>query len=487
MNKTIRELCREYTHLENTDIKVMEQLACQLPYLAELTGNDIFIDALTKNGKDSIVLFWASSGKSLYRTSVVGQLACSANEPAVYHTTKTGEVNRDIRGQSQEGLPISQTVVPIRNPEGKVIGVLIREQDISQQVRQEKQVEFLTHTAERLSSTLMYLSMTESTFEDWLGNGIFILNRQGKITYANKYAAIMYKARCGAEALGGSFWSLLPEYRSLKELLARPEDTLEISFSDRRYCFHIHPLVADGALNGCAVSFQDITDLRRQERELNAKSTIIREIHHRVKNNLQNIAALLRLQMRRSQAVEVKAEFAASINRIMAMALVHDVSAFSSWESIDLLELSRRIVKAVIEHSVLPDCKIETHVEGRGVELPGRQAVPLALVINELVSNALKHGVGPQGQGKIIVSISETDNLVKVTVCDNGPQPPDIVFKQVPNSHLGLQIVNSLVNEQLSGSFQLERVGEITRALVCFPKQGLEVEHEGLVDPDCRG
>lgn len=470
MSNTVRQLCQKYTDLGEKDIEILEQLASQLHYYTYLTGNDIFIDTLTRNGKDSIVLAWSSPGsKSLYRTSVVGQLACANNEPAVYRTTTTGEISRDIRGESQEGVPISQTVVPIWNHEGKIIGVLIREQDISKEIRQEKQVEFLTHTAEQLSSTLMYLSMTESSFEDWLGNGIFILNKHGKITYANKNANKMYRDHCGMDALGNDFWLLLPNYHSLTELLAYFQDPLEINFGDKCYRFHIHPLVIYGELSGCAVSSQDVTDLRRKEQELNAKSVIIREIHHRVKNNLQNIAALLRLQMRRSKAAAVEAEFAASINRIMAIALVHDVSACSTWESIDLIELTERIVNGIMEHSVMPDQHIETRVKGQRVQLPGTQAVSLALVINELVSNALKHGVGPRGEGKIVVTIEEKNDYIYITVTDDGPELPDEIFNQVPNNHLGLQIVDSLVNEQLGGSFRLERRGEVTCALVSFP------------------
>lgn len=467
----IKQLCNEYTNLKYEDIKILEDLASHLQYISDLTENDIFIDALTKNGRDSIVLAWARpKSKSLYRKSVVGELAYSTNEPAVYHTSTTGEISRDIRGASQEGVPISQTVVPVTNSNGKVIGVLIREKDISKELEQEEQVEFLSHTAERLSSIFMYLSMTESTFEDWLGNGLFILNKQGKITYANKNALKIYKHHCGYNALGNDLSILIPDASSLPKLLSKLKEPLELKFQNKCYCLQGFPLISQGELSGCAVTVQDVTDLRKKEQELNIKSIIIREIHHRVKNNLQNIAALLRLQMRRSQSDFVKAEFAASINRIMAIALVHEVFACQTWDSIDLIELSERILDCVIEHSVGPDCKINSRVEGQRVQLGSQQAIPLALVINELISNSIKHGVGPRGYGEIIITINECDGLIYLSVSDNGPNPPDDAFLKFPKNHLGLQIVDSLVRENLGGNFLLKREDEFTRAVVSFPK-----------------
>lgn len=476
MTRTMRELCKEYTNLTEEDISLLENVAFQLPLISNLTGNDIFIDALTRNGADSIVLAWASPGsRSLYRTSVVGELAYRDSEPAVYRTFTTGDTTRDVRGVSQEGLPIAQTVVPIRNSSNKIIGVLIMERDISKELRQEEQVEFLSQTAERLSGTLMYLSMTEASFEEWLGNGIFVLNKQNKITYTNKNAAEMFKNHCGIDALGNDFSELIPACKTLTELLAYLENPVEINILNKCYCLQAYPLVTQGELSGCAVAVQDITDLRKKEQELNAKSTIIREIHHRVKNNLQNIAALLRLQMRRSESDIVKAEFAASINRIISISLVHDVFAHQTWDTIDSIELCQKILVGLIENATISDHRIVTRVEGQHVQLSSSQAVPLALVVNELVTNSLKHAVGPQKKGEIVVFIKEGEKRIYVCVTDNGPEPPDAFF-QAKKNNLGLQIVNSLVREQLDGEFSLERVGGVTRAMVSFPKQGLEEE-----------
>lgn len=467
--ETIKELCYEYTNLTHADIDILEAMALQLPYTAELTGTDIFIDAPLKDGGDAVVLAWAyPENRSLYGHSVVGELALADSEPAVYRTLKTGETCRNVRGVSQEGIPIAQTVVAIRNAADDVIGTLIMEKDISEEIRQEEQVEFLSQTAERLSNTLMYLSMTGSQFENWIGNGIFVLNKSSKITYVNKKAADIYKEYHGFEALGQEFLFTMFNCSTLNELLETLENPAEFCILNKSYLFEAYPLVTYGDLSGCVISFRDITDLRKKEQELSAKSTVIKEIHHRVKNNLQTVAALLRLQMRRSDLDVVKGEFSASINRIMSIAMVHDVFACQNCDSVDLRELSQRILSSLLESSMSPEQKIEAHVEGQTLHLPSIQAVPLALVINELLTNSFKHGVQFLEKGVIILSISEKRGTIYLTIRDNGPEP-DLPFDPVKLRRLGLQIVDSLVGDQLGGAFRMERIEGMTIVTVSLP------------------
>ncbi|MDQ7092428.1 sensor histidine kinase [Desulfosporosinus sp. PR] len=464
----IKRLCSGYTNLTEADVQILETLASQIPYMAELTGTDVFIDAMLKDGADGVVLAWARpKGRSLYERSVVGELAFATSEPAVYRTFRTGITSRNVRGVSQEGVPIAQTVVAIRNLTDDIIGTLIMERDISEELRQEEQVEFLTQTAERLSNTLMQLSATGSQFEDWVENGIFILNKYCKITYANKRAAQVYKDYQGFEAFGHDFPLTMLQCSSCGELLSSLKKPVEFRILNKSFYFQAYPLVTFGELSGCVISFRDITDLRKKEQELHAQSTIIREIHHRVKNNLQTVAALLRLQMRRSDLEIVKAEFSASINRISSIAAVHDVFAYQDTDSIDLKELCQRILKGLLDAATLPEQNVATRIEGPAILLPSSQAVPLALVINELLTNSLKHGVQFSPQGLLALTISQADDWVYLSVQDNGPEPR-VSLKQ-SRRRLGLQIVESLVQGQLGGKYSMERVEGMTRVTVCFP------------------
>jgi len=472
--ESLRSLCGKYTNLGEEDICLLEAVEYQLPGIAELTGNDIFIDAMTPNGSDAIVLAWARPRHtSIYSRSVVGELAYKDNEPAVYHNLTTGEPTRDIRGVSQEGVPIAQTVVSILNPDQAVIGVLIMERNIAKELQQEETFEFLSHTAEKLSSTLMFLSLTEKNFEEWIGNGIFILNQQGRITYANKNAAEIFVQYCGTDAMNSDFFTLVPNCSSLPEILESFKNALEISRDRHFYRFQAYPLITEGKLSGCVISVRDLTDLKQKEQESNTKSTIIREIHHRVKNNLQNIAAVLRLQMRRSHSETVKSEFAASINRIMAIALVHEVFALETWEAINFNEFCQRILNSLLESSGLSPRQVKSVVEGPTIKLTSRQAIPLALVINELVTNSIKHGVQQGGSQEIRISFREGSGMITVLVSDGGGIGQD-PFHGLPPKGLGMQIVESLVHEELEGFFRFERIKGTTRALVSFPRNSRE-------------
>lgn len=470
----IRELCAKHTNLSSSDVGILQSMADHLPAIAALTGNDIFIDTLTLNGKDSVVLAWEHSpGKSLYHDNVVGQLALAESEPAVYKTITSGAISEDVRGITQEGVPVSQTISAIRNETGQIIGVLIMEQDITKQIWQEERVAFLNQTVEHLGDTLMHLSMTESTFEAWLANGLFILNKYGKIIYANKHGANLIESNGAKEAIGSDLSIIFPDCITLTQLLDKLQNPIEISLKGECFQFKAYPLITDSEINGCAISVQDITDLRNKEHELNIKSTIIREIHHRVKNNLQNIASILRLQMRRSDSELVKTEFKESINRLVSIALVHELYATQTWDTIDLIELVQRILDSIIQNESLPDYHISTNIEGVHVKIDSNQAIPLSLVINELITNSLKHGVIPLGKGEIIVRINEDETNVKLSVVNSGP-PPVKPLSELPNNSLGLQIVKALAIRQLGGTFALERIGEYTEAIVCFPRSNLE-------------
>lgn len=464
----MRELCLQYTNLTDDDIEMLEKMEAQLPFIAELTETDIFIDAPAKNGVDAIVLAWARPEKhSLYAHSVVGEIAYATREPAVYQTFSTGEMVRNVRGVSQEGVPIAQTVVPLRNKTGRVVGVLIMEKDISEEIRQEARFEFLSEAADQLSNTLMALSMTGSSWEEWLGNGLFVLNHKGEITYANRNASRMYRQYCGGEPLGGEFMHRL-QYRSMQALVEGLADPYEVEFGSACFIFQAHALISYGGLSGCVLSMQDVSELRRKERELNAQSAAIREIHHRVKNNLQNVVALLRIQMNRSQSKVVKAEFNTCINRILAISQVHDVFAHQNWDFIDLKELSEYILNKLIEAFSLPKQKINALIKGQRVRIDAAQAVPMAIVLNELITNSLKHGIKSNPYGEISILVEEAGGKNHIIVADSGAELA-LDWDEEKRNNMGLYIVKLLICDQLNGSFRLERCGGATVATVSFP------------------
>ena len=155
--------------------------------------------------------------------------------------------------------------------------------------------------------------------------------------------------------------------------------------------------------SGALVLVEDLTEARRRQRELGVKEATIREVHHRVKNNLQTIASLLRLQARRSGSDEVRRALAEAVERAAAMATVHDMLAHSEEECVDFAEVARRVVGLVRSSVVGDDPRFAVRVSGVTGPVDAGPATSLALVLTELVHNSLEHAFGPLDSGTVSV------------------------------------------------------------------------------------
>lgn len=466
----IKQMLQAHTHLSSADLAIIEPLCSVLDYIACLTEADIFVNALTTNGYDSIVLKWAKPPKkSIYQKSVVGQLAHPFNEPGVYKTLVTGEPSFGIRGLSQERIPIAQTVVPVRNSQGKVIAALIMERDITDQVTKEAQVELLSQTAEHLARTLMGLSINKTSLPDHLHQGVIVLNAGGDIQYLNNSAALLLQQVTDSKQLPFRLQALpQPLQEALQALNQGAAWSRETRLSDKFIKIEGIPLSTGREIDGAVVILTDITDLREKEKELVLKSVAIQEIHHRVKNNLQNIASLLRLQMRRLDHPAAKEAFAESIQRILSMALVYDVLANQSMNDVDFKELCTKVLE--LSDFSPQGCQIARHITGPAIILPSTQAVTLSLILNELINNALKHAFTGRKKGNIDVEIIDCGAEAILGVKDDGLgfQPTE-----VKTGHLGLEIVKVLAEEKLNGTFNIENRQGIL-ATIKFTKEGIK-------------
>jgi len=203
--------------------------------------------------------------------------------------------------------------------------------------------------------------------------------------------------------------------------------------------------------------------------KLMVRSAIIQEMHHRVKNSLQTIASLLRLQLRYGRFESVEQVLNESINRILAIAAVHELLSSESLDKVSVKKVAEGILAATAGSLIPPDKSIETAIEGEDVMLPSRKATSVALILNELVQNAIEHGFKNASRGRITIDVREADDRVRLSVANNGePLPPQFDLRQ--HRSLGLQIVESLVHDDLNGSFGIATDHGATNALVAFPK-----------------
>lgn len=219
---------------------------------------------------------------------------------------------------------------------------------------------------------------------------------------------------------------------------------------------------------GALIMVHDLTGERRREQELRLKAMMVQEVHHRVKNNLQSVASLLRLQARRMTDSAASEALQDAVQRILSVAVIHEFLSQAEDQLINVKDVIQRIIRQLQMVTVGPETGIEFSVRGPSIYLPSRQATACALVINELLDNALEHGHRRRGAGKIVVTVHDGGDRVRIEVSDDAGQLPSD-FDIESDSGLGLKIVRTLVEQELSGQFELHAEGG-SSAVIVFPK-----------------
>jgi two-component system, sensor histidine kinase PdtaS len=220
---------------------------------------------------------------------------------------------------------------------------------------------------------------------------------------------------------------------------------------------------------GALVLVRDTTEVRRRDRELLTKDATIREIHHRVKNNLQTVAALLRLQARRVGTADARAALEESVRRVASIAIVHETLSMSVDEAVEFDGIVDRVAAAAVEVAA-PETKVHLRRASSFGVLPAEVATPLAMVLNELLLNAVEHGFpGGETDGEVVISAHRFRRQLHVSVADNGRGLPES-FDLDGADRLGLQIVRTLARGELRGSIEMRtRAGGGTEAVVVVP------------------
>ena len=211
------------------------------------------------------------------------------------------------------------------------------------------------------------------------------------------------------------------------------------------------PLIERGRRTGALICVRDVTDLRSRDRALLSKDAALREVHHRVKNNLQTVAALLRLQSRRVQAPEARDALTEAGRRVAAIAAVHDILAVSPGEDVAMDEVLTRLVdlsEQVSSAAGVASPRIE--VTSDLGEIPGDVAGPVAMAVSELLANAMEHARATSVHVDARRVLGRTGAECRIEVVDDGIG--------IPADHspgLGLQIVRSLIEEDLRGTVEI--------------------------------
>ena len=299
------------------------------------------------------------------------------------------------------------------------------------------------------------------------GDGLIRLDADGRVVYVSPNAQSAYHrmnltgslidtdlASVTRRLIADPFDGAELAARIRAALDGRASLRMEVEVRAATVLFRALPLRPRGRPSGALVLVRDVTEVRRRDRALLSKDATIREIHHRVKNNLQTVAALLRLQARRSKEGSVRHALNESVRRVAAIALVHDTLATSPEDRVDLDQIVDRLVPMIAEVASTEVRARVRRIGSFGV-LGAELATPLVMVLAEVVQNALEHGYRvPHTGAEVVIGVERSARHLDIRVVDDGVGLP-VGFSLERGSGLGLQIVRTLVDAELLGSIRL--------------------------------
>ena len=479
--------------LSSEDRAVLENVAGHLPLLADLTHADAVLFARVD---DQVIVIGQAQPvpvPSPYALPVeVGRTMTRDEAPLVFRVLLDRHRNQ-VNTTVIRGAPVLQEVFAIRNARGETVGALRSEMLLIEHERQRKRHAVFRRAIARARELIVAGRMLGGEKLGRLGvhDGVMVIDSTGRIEYLSAPAEHLYRRLGYADNLVKTQLQELEtnEYICFKAMERGICLEQRVQEHDLVWIKRVVPLVStdDDALGlpfvgrrgvptGAVVAIQDVTDELQNEKELKIKTAMIQEIHHRVKNNLQTIAALLRLQARRTPNPEVADQLRESVGRIISIAVVHEFLSKEENSVINIHEVSNRILGEV-RNGVLDHTRpINLSLEGtRSFMLPAQQATSCALIINELVQNAVEHAfIGLPG-GSIVVRLAEQGDSLYIEISDDGRGLPE---GGAHEAGLGLQIVRSLVREDLKGQFELlpKSEGSGVQAVVSFPKWRAKAE-----------
>ena len=469
----VSRLCKMYTFLPEKDIEVLEEKSKSLQMIADLAQGNVFIDCATEDPETAIVVAEAvpTTVPSLYQDRVVGKKILYSYEPAVYKAYHSGKPAMMNRALTHEGSHVCQNVTPIKNDEGSVIALLILETDITQQVEQEHELALLSETTAEFGRT-WDIVLKDQMIPDYLEEALILLGEDGAIQYANNFAIGLIKEHNPTQQKNLTNQNILIILPFIVKadfthggITQREVRSMDKVFILRSICL----LNKKADSKRILLYIRDITDLRDKERQLMVNQVVIKEIHHRVKNNLQTVASLLRMQMRRGVPEETKLLYQESLNRITSIAAVHDVLSSSGIERVNMVNIIKKITTGQVFYPYQPNCFVAIHLcTEEEIELHSSQAVSLALIVTELIQNCMKHAFIGRSAGNVTIHFKQNGRSIELGVIDDG----NGMDNDLEIDHLGIEIVKNLTNYDLNGEFEfLQNCEQGTEAWVTFPNR----------------
>lgn len=383
----------------------------------------------------------------------VGRTLRHEDEPEAYSAFATGKPVAGERKRITRGISYLTNAYPI-GPGEVPIAVVIR--DLAQQVVEAPGTmeRVFMQLAEDVLGVLCagpiedVSTATPFSTTRKAGDGVLSIAEDGRVVYASPNAVNIMRLAGVDGVVSGIEASTLPgaAVAITPVLRTRAAKAIEIEAGGRVLGYR-----SIGLGSAAAVLVEDVTDARRREQELKVKEATIREVHHRVKNNLQTIASLLRIQGRRAESEEARRSLSEAMERVSSMAVVHELLAVSTEERIDFTEAAVTVVEMVRRALAGDNPAVTVEVTGSTGLVPAPVATSLALVVAELVHNAIEHGIGEREAGAVAVTMRTVGGEFVLTVRDDGAGMPE-GFTLEDSANLGLAIVRTIVEDDLRGT-----------------------------------
>ncbi|MGH2788997.1 MAG: sensor histidine kinase [Actinomycetota bacterium] len=474
---TLAEQIRRVSELSGAQIEHLRVLCSSWQVLADLSFSDLLLYvriAPEVAGGEETFLVCAQlrpfTSQTLYPNDMVGIRVSQPEQPIVERAWRERKIWAQDDPVLVDGIPIRMDAVPVRYGDS-VIAVITKEGSPATSRRPGRLEEIYLEAGERVSEMIClgFFPYPDAPVGDWprVGDGLFVVGADGVVSWASPNALSSLRRlgvrqnvlgrRLGDLGLGDS-----PVQRAMGDHVLLDGELVR---GDTHVRLRVLPIFDEHRTLGGLVLARDESELRQRDRMISVKDATIREIHHRVKNNLQTIASLLRLQGRRLHSDEAKSALQESVLRIGSIALVHETLSEQPSEVAEFGDIARRIAHMVTEGLVLPEQSIDLKVGGTTGPLGSDLATPLAVVVTELVQNAIEHAFVGRASGTIAIELAHSGSQVTVEVRDDGVGMGDVPSG---SGRLGLQIVRTLI-EELGGSFEVTSDGG-TAAFVRVPR-----------------
>ncbi len=402
-----------------------------------------------------------------YQDDLVGTEVSAADRPQLAIALAEGRICRENDPIWVAGTPVREEALPVRAG-GRIVAVVARATNLAA-ARTPSQLEIAyLRSANDLAQMLAegrwpYPDGAAREGGPRVGDGLIRLDAEGVVSFASPNAVSAYRrlghvgdltggslseltralADRGAPAIGEPVWAVAR---------GRAPGSGDLQAGDVVVQLRVLPLRPGGEHIGALVLVHDVTELRHRERALLTKDATIREIHHRVKNNLQTVAALLRLQARRMAVPEAREALQESVRRVSSIAVVHETLSGTLDEAVSFDEVADRVLAMVAE---VAGTSVRVRRTGRFGVLPAEIATPLAMALSELVQNAVEHGYDGDtgGDVQVVVDCPSADRLRVAVIDDGRGLPAD--FDLAASDRLGLAIVRTLVEGELGGTLSV--------------------------------